>query len=227
MDIFKFFEGLGKIAIIPLWIGFAYLLAFAYEGGFLYKWKIPIEYLRFNLSVLSVAAATLLFVSLIFALCALAIANGENWLFRLGLAVLVQIVLCVGLVLLYLTDWKDKIWLPIAVFLFSVGVVGLLLVMHKSQNNKFNITVHAPVLMLCVIVLFFSFFTSYAIGRTRAIKQKTFLVPNDRNDLVVLRIYKNNIICAKFENNEIKKEFVVINFDHESEIRLKWEDKFD
>lgn len=72
-----------------------------------------------------------------------------------------------------------------------------------------------------LIALFLS--TMFFVGYNTAMRQTDFLVPSTHEDLVVLRIYGDNLICAPFDikTREVDKTFLVIKLDDEPRPQLR------
>lgn len=72
-----------------------------------------------------------------------------------------------------------------------------------------------------LVLLFLS--VMFVVGYNTAVRQTDFLVPSTNEDLVVLRIYGENLICAQYdiETREVYKTFIVIKLDDEPRPQLR------
>jgi len=76
-----------------------------------------------------------------------------------------------------------------------------------------------------VFALIWVIFLAYVAGYTGAAKQSTYLVTSTSPEMVVLRIYGDNIICAPFNRNTrgVKPSFVVLKVGDDYTLKLNYE----
>lgn len=79
--------------------------------------------------------------------------------------------------------------------------------------------------LLIIIAFLVGLSTALSAGTAEAIKQENFLVTNTTPELVVLRIYGDDLICVPFDRNtgEIEQNFTVLKKTGESGLSLKLE----
>jgi len=217
------------IASTPL---LGYALAFAYEAGFCRTFNIPISYIELSLTRIFAVAGTLIvifspFLLLMQGLSVIkvsrknAIGRGFARLSYPGLVFLIYFYL-------FPLAWRQWIWL-VGIFLFFVFLtLGLPLFTQPEKHTykekleaeeneeiKANLFLHqvrkklGSDMAMIVPVLLMTILASNLAGRAQAEKQREFLVINSKPELVVLRNYGNELICATFDRS---KKVVFSNF---------------
>jgi hypothetical protein len=70
-------------------------------------------------------------------------------------------------------------------------------------------------IIIVIIVALVLLGVPLAIGSLNASTQKDFLIPSTYPDSVVLTAYGDDLVCAPFENQTVKKSFFVVKMDDE------------
>jgi len=79
--------------------------------------------------------------------------------------------------------------------------------------------------LLVIAVFLFGIYIASNAGRSEAIKQEEYLVTNTTPELVVLRMYGDNLVCVPFDRTtgEIEESFSVIKNTGETGLALRLE----
>lgn len=80
--------------------------------------------------------------------------------------------------------------------------------------------------LVVLVALFLGLLLSKSIGLAEAVKQDEFLVTNTSPEMIVLRVYDGNLICAYFDRKtkEMESSFVVLNLADNADLVLRLED---
>lgn len=220
--------------VITICVGVAYLLAFAFEGGFVSTWNIPIEYVKINLSTVLVTAAMLLLVLVPFLFCWTAFVGkylNQITPRRLLLVLLALAILCGIIAVISFVQWKEKVWIVVVVVVSVFALVALPRIVEKVRINYTDGKLKTEwgvkkMILMAFLVLLLAIGTSYLVGRLRASTQRQFLIPGREKDVVVLRIYGDNLICARFnkdgEKIKITEDFVILPARRDTKVELSW-----
>lgn len=227
----------------------AYLFAFYYEKGYASVFKIPTSLISINLTSVLIFGA--IFIGVILAvlpyanfLLSITVGRTHPAIQRAIIPViLVFIFLAIQIYLFGFSNWQN--WIVVLVIfvilLFLQFVFPLLTQRGKTyaekleaQENTDRQVVDTYALIQrrfgnesLLIILFFlgGMFTSLSAGMAEAIRQEEFLVTNTTPELVVLRIYGDNLICVPFDRKtgEIEQSFSVIKNTGETGLVLRLE----
>ncbi|MCJ7497382.1 MAG: hypothetical protein MUO78_04525, partial [candidate division Zixibacteria bacterium] len=79
--------------------------------------------------------------------------------------------------------------------------------------------------LIAILSLFLVLIFSWEAGRSRALKQDEFLILKASPELVVLRIYGENLICAPFDRTtkEVKKTISIFKIGDDPDLKLSLE----
>lgn len=201
---------------IPLLIAVApalgYGLAYVHERGYCAVYHIPFDLIHLDLTTVLVAiAASLggLALLLYIAFLAMTVPLDTSATKK---KIYLSSILFVFLVLfgfLYLTvEEFIQLSIAFAVFLFSIFIFPRILLwlirkfptkrqrqetlLDRWANNKY-----LQYGCIAILVIAFIFVSGYLAGRSDAWKKEIFLVPSSNPELVVLKIYGDNIVCGK------------------------------
>ena len=209
-----------------------YLLAFAYELGQMSFWNMPLEYFSMNMSTLLIigSAFLVIFIPILFLWLSFINSRSGKKLARIRLF---WVIACLASsfvsIFLFRTQWNPFLWGAYVLVLFLIIVVLTLFknpIPLKKQNNEGNVkdtndlsNISVIFLVFCIIGLAFFF-----LGHERGRNQIEFLVPTDTTDVVVLRHYGDNLICAPFDRNTklVERKFIIRN-DANDNIEMAWE----
>jgi hypothetical protein len=235
--------------ILALLSAGAYLFAFYYEKGYASAFKIPTSLININLTSVLVLGA--IFIGVILAvlpyanfLLSITMGRTHPAIQRATIPViLVFVFLAIQIYLFGFSSWKN--WIVILAvfvfFLFLQFVLPLLTQRGKTYAKKLEMqedtdrqVVDTYALIqrkfgnesLLIILLFLGgMLTASSAGMAEAIRQEEFLVTNTAPELVVLRIYGDNLICAPFDRKtgEIEQSFSVIKNTGETGLVLRLE----
>jgi len=229
----------------------AYLFAFYYEKGFASVFSIPVSFITITLTSILTFGAILLGV-ILFSLPGISLlltfteSNTRPILKRTLLPIIIAVILLfVQFYFFGIDNWEQL--LPIIIIVFLIVLLQLVLPLIKQKSGKYidkleayekeraaDLFVDAAVVVRdrfgnapIIIVLIFLFGITIAgtAGRSEAIKQEEFLVTNTTPEMVVLRIYGDNMICVPFDRitGEIEKDFTVLKITDDSDLVLKLE----
>jgi hypothetical protein len=225
---------LGEGVLLAVASASAYLFAFNFEQGFASAFNIPNVFINVALTSILIMAAKFITVVLLFqpyvnmAILALNSLSPSRRMIVGPFAAVGTLIF----LFIYLMGWENwKYWLiiPVAIVIF-IGLIFALAFQHGdgSYSEKLvrqleaeadridtwalvrqrfgaNVTI---IIITLVMVYLLSFFAGWGEG----LKQEEFLVTNTSPEMVVLRIYGENIICAPFDRStkEIEGKFVVL-----------------
>jgi hypothetical protein len=239
-----FSEGL-IIAATPV---LAYMITFTYEAGFAAFFGIPSEFISLNLTTFFLVAFYLgLIVFLLLAIAALVLIltpARDHPLYRRVLGVLPVFLSTVGYIVIFGSYWREwALFLPgvviLIVFLFVLPAVvhrdkGKYVdrlraadqVVSKSASvfdrvmEKGGSTVVTGFLYVWIILSL-----SHAAGRSSALRQREFLVTSTSPEMVVLRVYGDNLIAAPLdrERKRVQRSFVILRMAADPKLQLRLE----
>ncbi len=227
----------------------AYLFAFYYEKGYASVFNIPVSFINVSLTsiltfgaiIISLILFLLPFINLFFVVT---IGRMNTTLQRAIIpVVLLFVFLLVQIYFFGIAGLKD--WYFVLIFLciliFLSLVFPLIVQPGKTFISKLEVQekldlqfVDAISLMhikfgkealLVLAVFLFGIYVAPSAGKSEAIKQEEFLVTNTTPELVVLRIYGDNLICVPFNRTtgEIEENFSVIKNTGETGLALRLE----
>ena len=204
-----------------------YGLAYVHELGFNEIFGIPQDFIVLDLTTILIAVGEVLVVGVgTFSLVALgyilSIKYGSlrNAIRNAG-AIVMIILFAFGIILLirYPSLWPDVI---VIIFMFLFFVVVTLITTPrkgtKPQKSKPDVEKQSEhlkrfealffsrigiIIVLAFTLLSLTFLAAYFSGKGDAMSQKEFLVTSTDPELVVLREYGDNLICAEF-NRDMK-----------------------
>lgn len=205
------------IAVAP---AFGYGLAYVHERGYCALYHIPADLIHLNLTtVLFAIAASMGGVALLFWLGFMAMtipqdtsATKKNIYLS---SILFLFLLFFGVFYLTVEEFKE-LSIAFGVFLFSIFVFPRILpwligkfspkgerretLMDRLVKNKY-----VRYGYVAILVIAFIFVSAYLAGRADAWNKEIFLVPSSNPELVVLKVYGDNIICGRLvqESDEI------------------------
>ncbi|HLB73535.1 MAG TPA: hypothetical protein VJJ98_05915 [Sedimentisphaerales bacterium] len=229
-----------------------YLVAFAYEAGYITRFGVPIGFITLNLTSVFVAISSLCSILIlaflaINAVCPIVLKT-EGPVLR-GL-VRNSPFLIVLLVMLVIYSGTGEFW----GFLFVAGLVFVgefilpLLTQRGKKTYREKLEAHERMggdhsnssssligvlgstprglagvraIACFVLILYFSF----ALGTSRALKQKDFLVLAGKKEMVVVRVYDGQLLCVPFDRatKRLERSLVLLDRSKENGLRLDWE----
>ena len=196
--------------LIPLAGGTAYLLAFGYEAGFLAVFRVPIEFVKLNLSLILIVASALIVGLPILWWMIWLIMGGQHGILQTALVAGLLVIVAVALLFLYGQHGKEQFRFLLGATILTVALsVVVCVVFFRRQTVAQDAGIPwrtEMVLMVGLLFLVVGVLTSFAIGRRRALTQTHFLIPTDTPDLVVLRIYGDLLVCSPFDRNTRRAE---------------------
>ena len=227
----------------------AYLSAFFYEKGYASKFKIPTSLISINLTSVLIFGA--IFIGVILAvlpflnlLLSLILGRTHPAIQRAAIPIiLIFVFLLIQIYLFGFSNWKDWFFL-LALFVaysFLQFVFPLITQRGKkyvdkldAQNNADMQLVDTSALMqrkfgndslLIIVVFLIGMVTALSAGVAEATRQEEFLVTNTTPELVILRIYGDNLICVPFNRatGEIEQSFSIIKNTGETGLVLRLE----
>ena len=233
----KFFSEAILAVLIPI---FGYLLAFTYEAGFCAYFNIPVDFIEISLiSVLKITGTliTITFLIWMFYEFLDSIKFFNNPIGRALDRILIPIILIpIGIYVFDLPWYYILIMYP---FIFVLFVLPLFARGIKGYKRKVEYTLNQDLKDEWLIdklakkigpytVIFLMFFIVglgifSVAGGFLAKKQRIFMVIKSNPELVMLRKYSKNFICASFDRKkkEIKKNFYLKNVDQIAEQGLQ------
>jgi hypothetical protein len=228
------------IAFSPI---LASLFAFVYESGYASYFNIPQSFISISLtSVFVVAGALLAIFMMLFGLTSLVLSCFPPVLtpiHRRILCVLPVLLLCIGFVVLF-DRWQDWIvyaapCIVMVAYLFLVPLLGRRSVptysaklaaqlQSESRVSFYDTLFHDKRAGLIVGLIIFGLLLTNAAGKAAAMKQRQFLVIAGKPEIVVLRVYGDNLICAPLlrDSKQIVSEFSILK-EQDPTLRLRLE----
>lgn len=233
------------IAFIPI---YGYFAAYVHEIGFCRQFQIPLEFVEISLNevlkVMSIAIpiVLLLFIGWIFSLFTQMFTNPVLRILGRSIFPLFAFVLLIvpfggnllEAIIVFLIAWFIMIGSDFVFPLFSrqkfKGYYKKKLEQYEEFDKKIKNPLDAIVdlvmdqigvltFMIIFLFLFALAFFVHPMGESIAKKQKSFMIIKSEPELVILRKYSKNFICAPFDRNkkEIKKSFYIKNVDQIAE----------
>ncbi|RJP50866.1 MAG: hypothetical protein C4557_08850 [Anaerolineaceae bacterium] len=227
----------------------AYLFAFFYERGFASIFKIPTSLITIDLTTVLIFGVIFIGVILLISpfinlLLSLTVGKIHPSIQKAAIPIIfIFIVLLIQIILFGFSNWKNWFFLLVYFVAFSFLQFVFPLITQRgkkyadkleAQNNADMQHVDIPALMqrkfgndslLIVLVFIFGMVTALSAGAAEATKQEEFLVTNTTPELVVLRIYGDNLICVPFNRatGEIEQSFSIIKNTGETGLVLRLE----
>lgn len=232
----------------------AYLFAFLYERGFTSFFGIPTQFVNVSLVTLLIFGAGV-FTLLILTLGLIDMFFPfmpkhpylAHYIPRLTLQLFIFIL--IPIVLLEGHRWR------LFVFMFGawLGTVFLMLILPLITKRKrgdwkkiYDAEMEREIqqsppgpglynlignryglknLSLSVFMIFYCSLLASMAGEAQAMNQQNFLVLNTTPEMVVLRVYGENIICAPFDRTakEVKKGFLILKMAEDSKLIMNLE----
>jgi len=224
-------EGL-LVATIPL---AGYLLAFAYEAGFCGVFHIPMSFMTLSPTMVfaAIAGLALLVAPLLWfanLMCMLGLGLGDpiaRSLIRLAIPAAL-FLLSIGI---NLKAWRESMGLLLLLAFFVLLEFGLPLLTQRDKETyrekllgqeaiEARVTDLFDVLgrrfgtlrVTIAMVMIMAILVSNIAGRGQAKGQEEFLVLPSSPEVVVLRVYGDDLVCAQFDRitQEVQPHFFVI-----------------
>jgi hypothetical protein len=228
---------------------FAYLFTFYYEKGYTSYFGIPEQFISINLiNVLIFAAAFLSAFILLFPLMNLLVMTlwniNSTILMSIAKTIAALIFLAILIILFGPMGWKYWVWAVIIVVAYATfdlifplvtqrdkkGYIEKLRAQEDREKKVKGILDIVPIrhrlgIYLMLALLVFGIIIAEQMGKAEAFKQTEFLVTNTSQEMVVLRIYGDNLICVPFSRNtnEVEKKFAVIKMADTPNLSLNLE----
>jgi hypothetical protein len=218
----------------------AYLWAYQYQKGFASYFGVPPEFIEISTSsivlviVLLVGSLKVLVLVLNLLVSFVHVMAGPHIIVK-RLASVIGIMMFLLFIPVYLDDSR-RAW--VAFFVMFVSLVLLFfvspLITARGENGYINKLEKAskafaeqsqevslitlaerrlgPTLTWIILAIVISVFVAHEAGKSTALKQKSFLVMNTPQEMVVLRVYGELMILAPLnrEKKEVQKNFVVV-----------------
>lgn len=245
-QVFKLSEGL----LLALASAAAYLFAFYYEKGFASVFKIPIAFVAIALTTILVFAAVtlglLVFLFPIANLLTMLLPSAANPVLLRAIrpVFLLAIYVIVQAYLFGLSHWQR--WLPLTIAFLVVVALQFVFPLFTHKNRTYIGRLEAqedidrkvvgvldyvsrlfgPDPLIVGLVFWFGISFSESAGMAQALNQAEFLVTNTSPEMVVLRVYGDNLICAPFDRNtkEVKSDFVFLRIAEDPNLVLSPEE---
>lgn len=237
-------EGL-LIASIPVC---AYGVALTFEMSYCWYFGIPFQLIEISMVDIAKALGLLTFIGFfVFVFIDLISFFKDIIPFTLirNFIKVVPLLIMTGIAIFCFREaWEE--WAPFASIFILFAAFNFLLpvVSHrkiKGYINKLNAadelddsvknlsdwlsTQVRPHVNIVIASLFIAFTVSYIAGRAFAMRNTYFIVINNPEEKVLLRIYEDKFICAEFNRTDgtIKNDFTVIKLSDSREIAYHWE----
>ena len=227
----------------------AYLFDFYYEKGFASTFNIPTPFISVTLtSILTfgavVFAVILLIMPTINLLMMLTISNQHPILKRTLFPIILFVALLLTQIVFFgIENWRQ--WIFFLVLLAVVIFLQLVFPLITQRGGKYIDKLEAQDrveaqftdsyviirnrfgndFLLILLILILGSLIAQTAGTAEAVNQKEFLVTNTTPEMVVLRIYGDNMICVPFNRStgEIKQSFTILKTTGEPGLVLKLE----
>jgi len=214
----------------------AYLFAFTYEAGFAKVFKIPLSFIELNLTTVFVVASAvgivlvilLLFINYLYAFVVTPFRQKKYLIPRICASFTMFIWFFAKFLFFGPLLWKQWIGslltlIFVVMFFFLIPLITQgskrsyleklkahgagapeTLVSHISMHGGWRFVFYLYCLWLLVDLM-------GAAGQAKAMRQKEFFVPSASPDTVVLRIYRENLICAPFnkEGRTVQRSLII------------------
>jgi len=236
------------IALIP---ALGYLFVFAYESGYAKYYHFPLEFINIDLPQIVMSALTLYIVAVIVFFTiewiSFVFFKEHRYLYHTIVRFLPFLGFIVGSIIL--TDWVRAINITIGLVIIGIQEFVFPLISQKDKNSyedklrayenadwdyrenrgalSWRITSifgHRNILLVInTVLIFYMIQMAGEIGASR--KMLYYTIPNDP-EKVVLRIYKNTLICADYdkEAKTVNTTFSVYQLDANSATIMKYEE---
>jgi hypothetical protein len=230
----------------------AYLFAFFYEQGYTAYFEMPSQLINVSLvNILIFGMMAITFVTFTFMMTNtvwMLLPKLHPYLaFHLP-RILVAICFFVIYPILMFGFSGWRIWILPLVFFSLMAFMTLILplwghkkagnisqrydaMMEAERNSKPDLTDKfaarfGTVASFMVAILIGLMIFTYWSGRAEAVNQRNFLVVNSVPEMVVLRIYGDNMICAPFnrETKEVQKSFIIIKAAEDPKLTFNLEE---
>ena len=239
---FETFSAWKTIAsIVPIAVAIGYCMAYSHEIGFCSKFKIPIDLIEVDTTDILVAVSSV-FISILFlgwvASMIYTYVKNRPADSRLGpiarRVVLLVIFSAIYAALAFIYPPAAKGW-PVIVFFLAYYALLLFVAPIRAFKDKACYTeelkaqdekerqTRIPLLdwltghigaggVLILIIVIYIISLSYFAGEAKATQQEYFFVPSSNQELVVLLMYGDNLICSSFdrETQEVQKDSVFV-----------------
>jgi len=221
---------------------------FAHEAGYASVFDMPMEFVRVDITLILIATGAMLpILYLMFWLAnfmLMALPGSDSPIRRSLIRLFPGSLLVVSLLVLY---GARGVWLLLVPFLLIVIFIefGFPLITHRKEasyrekliaQERSDREIRFPVFDLFVrfagrggsyvfLGLMIIATICHARGRSSALNKDEFLVTTTSEEMVVLRIYDDKLICAPFERatREIKRSFVVLKVGEDPNLVLNLE----
>lgn len=223
------------LAIAPV-IG--YFVAFVFEVGYAGKFKIPIEFISLSLSdIIAVTSLLAIIAALIWiffgGLYVQAFHKSTDPVYRRVFSNFPFFVLFVIHALLFRDLWSEYLWVVVYFVLFLFfDFVFPLIAKYKVTGYKAKLTAQDKIddaarrgplrsfiareggrpAQFIIVVGIFVLTTAHSAGRASALNKAEYLVPSDGDNIVVLRLYGDHLVCAPFDRDKktVRPEFSIL-----------------
>jgi hypothetical protein len=227
----------------------AYGIVFAHEVGYADVFEIPLGFV--SIDVTSILIVTVAMVPVLYALSWLAymglsLLPAHDSPIRQRLQrLLVPSLLFVLFLMLYGARWLEWLWTAVFLLIVTFLEFGLPLIKQRKETTYHDKLIaqdqaeretSMPILdlfhrfagpggYLAFVGLIAMLVISHSVGRASALDEDEFLVTTTSEEMVVLRIYGDNLICAPFDRatREIKRSFVVLKIGEDPDLVLNLE----
>ena len=227
----------------------AYIFAFVYEAGFAKVFHMPLALIAISLTNVLIAAGSLLIVGhLLLSAANLVFVVFDRFKGPISSKVkLLTPLILYSLAVLLVTAGTPMLSIWMVMVLFGGCVLGIffLFIFHMlTQRDKssyqdklvaqdeldahtrdlwslfakrFGVGPYNLLLSLVIALL-----VIYMAGQSAAMRQSSYLVTSTFPEMIVLRIYGDNIICAPFdrEAREVEPSFIVLRIGEDPELML-------
>ena len=228
----------------------AYLYAFLYQGSFAAFFGIPLEFVTISLTTVCIVAVLLVCSFQMFFFTAYFVyLNLKDFRmqpeirFRLASPSYAAIPTAIG-VYYFRSNWR--LWIGgLVTFLVIAGVhFGLPLITNRGKKtyieklrgqDEVDNAADSPMMRAvqrlgphtttAIILFLYGALISFGAGYSDASKQKEFLMLRVEPELVVLRIYGDNLICAPLDRQtgRLERSLVIQKLGENSRIHMRWE----
>jgi hypothetical protein len=229
---------------------FAYLIAFLYEAGFALVFQIPLQFITLSLTTIFIVAGALLFLGLFLFwvghLILGVIAPADDPIRARMARYTPGILMFVAYRILFPEDVQGTLYLLGAMAILALYEFGTPLITQRGKGTyrekfeaqeKEDEIKRAKTLVhgfkealgrkgqIIAVVLSIGLPMFYSAGRSAALHQEEFLVVGSSPEMVVLRIYGDNLICAQLnrETRKVERKFVILKAGANSKLMLRLE----
>ncbi len=223
----------------------AYLHAFLYELSYAKYFGMPVEFISLDLTSIFIVGVTVLgwvmifVLSLVLLLAFVKISPTFRKSPRITLFGLLFGMVSVGLIALLFFKSLWDVTAPLAIMM--VLIITLIMVSLPKLDNTTNIQSREKLfnrvarslqevvterrIAQILIIFTLALLITYGRGHARAVNQSDFLVPSAYPEMVVLRIYGDKMICAKYSKDTklVQRSFAIIEQSQTPYMELKYE----